>query len=285
MQRRAVAIYVTLFLVIGVGSYTLVTTGQQPSISFDDPEHSLSQGDTVTVNERTYTVSSLDASTSGGDHGSPVTVTREATFAWTNESARQTAELENGTVVPYQNDDYVVLTPDSENETTFTLREEMNRTAILQDDPDAENELATQDGEKYVVVTENGSRTLVEPSEYFPAPDTEAVAVGDQFDYEGNQTTIAAVGTESVTLEWFGPQQNTVSVTSESNVTLNGQQYVAFMPNNETLQLENDYTTYQNEIAAIDTYNKRTSGLWGVTILSGAAVIFLAMLAFLPSRY
>lgn len=278
MQRRAVAIYVTLFLVIGVGSYTLVTTGQQPSISFDDPEHSLSEGDTLTVNERTYTVSSLDALTSDG-------VTREATFSWTNESARQTAELENGTVVPYQNDEYVVLTPESENETTFTLREDVNRTAILQDDPNAENELATQDGQKYVVVTENGSRTLVEPSEYFPAPDTEEVATGDQFSYEGNQTTVATVGTETVTLEWFGPEQNTVTATSEANVTLNGQQYVAFMPNNETLQLENDYTTYQNEIAAIDTYNKRTSGLWGVTILSGAAVIFLAMLAFLPSRY
>jgi hypothetical protein len=278
MQRRAVAIYVTLFLVIGVGSYTLVTTGQQPSISFDDPEHSLSEGDTLTVDERTYTVSSLDASASDG-------VTREATFAWTNESARQTAELENGTVVLYQNDDYVVLTPNSSNETTFTLREQINRTAILQDDPDAENELATQDGEQYVVVTENGSRTLVEPSEYFPAPDTEEVATGDQFAYEGNQTTVATVGTETVTLEWFGPVQNTVTVASEANVTLNGQQYVAFMPNNETVQLESDYDTYQTEIAAIDTYNKRTSGLWGVTILSGATIIFLAMLAFLPSRY
>jgi sorbitol-specific phosphotransferase system component IIA len=279
MQRRAVAIYAVLFLVIGVGSYTLVTTGQQPSISFDDPEHSLSQGDTLTVNERAYTVSSLEASTSDGD------LTREATFAWTNESARQTAELENGTVVPYQNDDYVVLTPNSSNETTFTLREEINRTAILQDDPNAEDELATQDGEQYVVVTENGSRTLVEPSEYFPTPATESVAVGDQFSYEGNQTTVATVGTEAVTLEWFGPEQTTVSVTSESNVTLNGQQYVAFMPNNETLQLESDYGTYQNEVNAIDSYNERTSGLWGVTILSGAAVIFVVMLAFLPSRY
>jgi hypothetical protein len=279
MQRRAVAIYAVLFLVIGVGSYTLVTTGQQPSISFDDPEHSLSQGDTLTVNDRTYTVSSLEASTSGGD------LTREATFAWTNESARQTAELENGTVVPYQNDDYVVLTPNSSNETTFTLREEINRTAILQDDPDAENELATQDGQKYVVVTENGSRTLVEPNEYFPVPDTEEVAVGDQFSYEGNQTTVASVGTEVVTLEWFGPEQNTVTAASEGNVSLNGQQYVAFMPNNETLQLESDYDTYRTELNAIDSYNERTSGLWGVTILSGAAVIFVVMLAFLPSRY
>jgi hypothetical protein len=237
------------------------------------------------VNERTYTVSSLDASTSGGDHGSPVTITREATFAWTNESARQTAELENGTVVPYQNDDYVVLTPDSENETAFTLREEINRTAILQADQNAENELATQDGQKYVVVTENGSRTPVEPSEYFPTPATEEVAVGDQFSYEGNQTAVATVGTDTVTLEWFGAEENTVTVASESNVTLNGDRYVAFMPNNETLQLESDYSTYQNEIAAIDTYNQRTSGLWGVTILSGATIIFLAMLAFLPSRY
>jgi hypothetical protein len=278
MQRRAVAIYVTLFLVIGLGSYTLVTTGQQPSISFDDPEHSLSEGDTLTVNERTYTVSSLDASTSDG-------VTREATFSWTNESARQTAELENGTVVPYQNDEYVVLTPESENETTFTLREDVNRTAILQDDPNAENELATQDGQKYVVVTENGSRTLVEPSEYFPAPDTEEVATGDQFSYEGNQTTVATIGTETVTLEWFAPEQNTVTATSEANVTLNGQQYVAFMPNNETVQLVSDYDAYQNEVAAIDSYNQRTSGLWGVTILSGATIAFLMMLAFLPSRY
>jgi sorbitol-specific phosphotransferase system component IIA len=277
MQRRAVAIYVALFLVIGVGSYTLVTTGQQPSISFDDPEHSLSQGETLTVNERTYTVTSL----SGGQD----TSSREATFAWTNESARQTAELENGTVVPYQDDDYVVLTPNSSNETAFTLREEINRTAILQDDPTAEDELATQDGQRYVVVTENGSRTLVEPSEYFPAPATETVATGDQFAYEGNRTTVATVGSEAVTLEWFGPEQRTVTVTSESNATLNGQQYVALMPNNETVQLETDYSTYRNEVNAVDSFNERTSGLWGVTILSGAAVIFLAMLAFLPSRY
>jgi hypothetical protein len=237
------------------------------------------------VNERTYTVSSLDASTSGGDHGSPVTITREATFAWTNESARQTAELENGTTVPYQGDDYVVLTPNSSNETTFTLREAINRTAILQDDPDAENELATQDGQQFVVVTENGSRTLVEPSEYFPAPATEEVAAGEEFAYEGNRTTVAAVGTEAVTLEWFGPEQTTVTVGSEANVTLNGQQYVAFMPDNETVLLESDYDTYRSDLNAIDSYNERTSGLWGVTILSGTAIVFLVMLAFLPSRY
>jgi hypothetical protein len=46
-----------------------------------------------------------------------------------------------------------------------------------------------------------------------------------------------------------------------------------------------DYDAYQNEVAAIDSYNQRTSGLWGVTILSGATIAFLMMLAFLPSRY
>jgi hypothetical protein len=285
MQRRAAAIYIALFLVIGAGSYALIATAQQPTVALESPEFRLSQGDDFTVDSRTYTASELSASAEGGGGGSAASISRQATFSWTNESARQTAELSNGTTVPYQGTNYTVLTPNSSNETTFTLRETVNRTAILQDDPNAENQLATQNGQKFVVVTENGSRTLIPPEEYFEQPATETVAEGDSFDYEGNTTTVGAVGTEAVTLEWYGPEKMSVTVGSGSNVTFADQQYLAFMPTNDTVVLENTYDDYRSDNQNITEFQERTSGLWGVVILSGAAVVFIAMLAFLPSRY
>ena len=65
MQRRAAAIYVALFVLIGAASYSLIATAQQPTVEFDNPTYELSQGDQLDVGGQTYTVASV--SETGGD--------------------------------------------------------------------------------------------------------------------------------------------------------------------------------------------------------------------------
>jgi hypothetical protein len=81
MQRRATAAYVALFLVLAAGSYGFIAVAEPPEESMDagNAAFTLQQGDSLTVNGRTYTASSVQPPSSGSE-GS-------ATFTWENESA------------------------------------------------------------------------------------------------------------------------------------------------------------------------------------------------------
>lgn len=60
MQRRAVAVFATFFLLIGVASYGLIVTAEEPTIELEDADIQLLQGGEFTVGDQTYTVSSVD---------------------------------------------------------------------------------------------------------------------------------------------------------------------------------------------------------------------------------
>ncbi|MEF8891631.1 MAG: hypothetical protein V5A31_09980 [Haloferacaceae archaeon] len=285
MQRRAATAYVLLFLVLGAGSYGLIATAQQPTVSFQDPDYRLSTGDRFTVDDRQYTVTSVTAEEESGDHGGGTSVTYSGALQWTNDSATYTETWAPGDVVNASGFEGNLTVADESDPDEFTLVEQVDRAAILADDPNADNETITRDGEEYVVVTEGNETTLVPASEYFPAPETRTVAEGETIAYGGNQTTVGNVTRSEVPVSWTAPRTNTVELTNEANVTLDGQQYFVYFASDSEVVLESDYSVYASQTAEISEYTRLQSGLWGVSILSGVAAVLLIGMAFLPSRY
>jgi hypothetical protein len=287
MQRRAAAIYVAFFIVLGAASYSVIATATAPTVEFDNPDHRLSQGDGFSVENRQYTVTTITAEMSGGGggHGGAASVTRSGQVSWTNDSARYTQTWDHNSTVTYQGEDYRVLVAQAEDPTAFSLQESINRSAILQNDSAVRNEVVTVNGTEYVVRESGENRSLIPTSEYFPEPASTQYSEGDTLPFQGNTTTVSSVSNESATLAWTAPRTNTVDVGNEANVTLNGQQYFAYFPDNSTLVLESDYGVYERQTAEIDTYHDHVNGLWGVSIVSFATAIMLLGMAYMPSRY
>jgi hypothetical protein len=287
MQRRAAAIYVAFFIVLGAASYSVIATATAPTVEFDNPDHRLAQGDDFGVQDRQYTVTTISAELSGGGggHGGAASVTRSGQLSWTNDSSRYTATWEHNSTITYEGTDYLVLVEDADDPTTVTLQESINRAARLQNDSTVNDQLVTVNGTDYVVRERGDNRTLIPASEYFPAPATTQYAEGDGLQYQGNASTVADVSSSGATLAWTAPRTNTVEVGNEANVTLNGQRYFAYFPDNSTLVLESDYGVYEQQTAEIDTYHDHVDGLWGVSIVSFATAILLLGMAYMPSRY
>jgi hypothetical protein len=287
MQRRAAAIYFVFFLVLGVASYGFISVveAQHPEITLDAPTYE--QGDTFSVDGREYTVTEVTAeeSTSGGGHGGGGTTTTSmaGTIQWTNESGIETATVENGSTVTYQDAPWLVNTPNGTDVQEFSLVEELNTTQILADDPTVADETATYQDEQWVLYA--GNNSLREPlSEYLPEPNRETFQRGGQFPYQGNQTTVRTIENTSVTLAWPSVQTNTIDLAEGSNVTLNGEQHVVHFPSESGVQISPDPLAYVEDVNRQEYHTERQSGLWGITILSFFAAIVLLGAAYLPVK-
>lgn len=287
MQRRAAAIYAVFFIVLGVASYSLIATAIAPTIAFQDPEYRLSVDDTFSVGGQQYTVADVQTTESeGGGHGGGGGVTHTAVFEWTVQESEYTESWENNSTVTLGDTDYRVLVPNESDPGEFTLREEINKTRILQNDPEADNETVTREGTEYVVLEESdGSASLVPADEYFPEPATQSYGEGEAFDRNGNETTVGNVTAETVPLTWQAPRTSTVEAGDRSNVTLGDQTYLAYFPSDDEVVLTQDYDSYQSQVATIDTYHERVNGLWGVSIVSSLVAVLLLGMAYMPSRY
>lgn len=285
MQRRAAAIYVALFVVIGAASYSLIATAETPHIEFQNPDYELSSGQTFQTGSQTYNVTEISAEVESGGHGGGSSLSRSGAIEYTNQSSQYTASWENNSTVSIQNASWTVLVPGDENATEFTLREDINETALLQQDPNANGEMVTVNGTQQVVIEENGEQRLVPASEYFPEPQSQNYSQGATLDYQGNQTTVSSVGGGAVEVSWTAPRTNTIDVGDEGNVTLGDTTYLAYFPNNETLQLTQDFENYQTQTETIETFHTHENGLWGISILSFLTAFFLVGFAYMPSRY
>ena len=285
MQRRAAAIYVAFFLIVGAASYSLIATATAPTIEFDNPEEQLQQNDTFTVDDQQYRVSELSATMEGGGHGSAARIVRSGAVVWTNQSVTYTQTWENNSTVTVDQEDWRVVIPNATDPSSFTLREEINETRILEQDPNADNETLTRNGERYVVITEDGEQRLVPANEYFPDPSRTSYDEGQTIDYRGNQTTFANVSTDAVTLEWTAPRDETIELADQSNVTIGDQTYLVHFEDNETVVLTQNFASFNEQSNAIETYHEQVNGLWGISILSFGTAILLAGMAYLPSRY
>jgi hypothetical protein len=285
MQRRAVAVFVAFFLVMGTLSLGLVVTAESPTLDAEGEE--LQAGDSFTVSGQEYTVSDItvEESEGGGGHGGGGGTTYEAVFEWTVQDAEYTESWENNSTVEFDGKTWRVLVGDGDDPSTFTLEEQLNKSAILADDPDADNETVMHEGEEHVVVQEDGEERLVDADEYFPAPETREYSEGDTFDYDGNETTVDAVSTDAAELRWTAPMTQSTAAGYRANVTLSDQTFFVEFLDEETILLSTDFAALDNYNEASETHHHHKNGLWGVTLLSGITGVLLLGMAYMPSRY
>ncbi|MFD1588022.1 hypothetical protein ACFR9U_13630 [Halorientalis brevis] len=286
MQRRAAALYFALFLVIGAGSYAYVTmdsgaNAQQPTITLNAQEYS--QNDPITVDGRTYIVSEISAENASDAEG---------TLTWTNQSAQESATLENGSETTYQNETWQVQIANTSDVSQFALQENLNVSAILASDDRVDNQTVTRNGQEQVVFTSND--TLVPLNEYLREPQTVTFSEGQTYNYTTEDGTVQPatidtvtgnVSTPSATLVWETTQENTVQLAEGANVTLaDGQTRVVHFPDGETVQLSTNYGAYQEQVEKQDYFDERKKGLWGVSVISFLAAIILLATAYLPVK-
>ena len=288
MQRRAAAVYFVLFVLIGAGALGFVQVGMsEPTVQFPDvPEHA--PNDTITVDERTYTVANVTVVTAdGGDHGGEGGETVRGNLVWTNDSARSTATLEDGATTTYRGTEYNVGLDNETGQVTLTAVQ--NVSALIATDPAVEDTRLVQNGTAYVRYVENGSLQLL--STYLPDPDRVSFSVGDDYRYPtdaGNvTTTVSSVTADTATLSWTTSVTNRVPLEEGANVTLNGQQHFVHFPDEEHVQvLPNDehYGSYQSQLTEIDYFAERRNGVWGIVILSFLAGLVLLGTAYMPVK-
>jgi hypothetical protein len=282
MQRRAAAVYLVLFVVLAGGAYAYIEVGAtQPQISIDGPTYE--QGDTLSVDGRTYTVTGLSAES--GESG----ISRSGELTWFNESNMETAELENDSTIEFRDDQYTVSIANGSNISSFRVTESQNVSAIIANDSNVTGIVQDDDSNERFVRYTNGSTQLL--SEYLPPVETVNFSTGETFPYTQENstidTTVASVSSSAATLEWNNPANETVGLEDGGNVTLNGQTYFAHFESNSSVQIlpaGQYYGEYQSDQADIQAYDERINGLWGIVLLSLVATIILVAAAYLPNK-
>jgi len=273
MQRRAVAVYAALFLLVAGVAGVLTATAESPEIALENPDFEVSEGDSVEVDGETYTVAGI----SEGDSAPVGTLEQnepaEFSETWTNES----------TVTVNDTEWTVEITGDDPS--SVTLVKVLDRQAILESDDAADNETVERDDGEYVVVTEDGESTLVPADEYFPAPEERSYATGESFEYDGQSVTVDEVSADQAVLVWQGTQTNTIEIQQEATVTIGETEFIAHFPDASTMTLSTDIEGYEAQVEQIDRFEQYNSGLTRTLVLSLFAVILLLSTTFVPSRY
>ena len=286
MQRRAVAVYVALFVLIAGGAGVLTATAETPEIGFENPDFEVSQGDTIEVDGEEYVVAEIAEveEGGGGGHGGGgastsivATIEREMTVeqseAWANDSTVEVGDREWRVAIS------------GEDPSEFTLVEVLDRQAILENDPQADNETVERDDGEYVVVTEDGESTLVPAGEYFPAPEEWSYATGDAFEYGGNTVTVDDVTAEQAVIVWEATETESIEIEQHSRVTVGETEFIAHFSDASTMQLSSDIEGYEAQVSQIDQFQQYNSGLTRVLVLAVLSSLLLLGAAFIPSRY
>lgn len=284
MQRRAVAVYVALFVLIASVAGVLTVTADTPEVFFENPDHELSEGDTFEVDGNEYTVADITETEEESDHGGGVERTLTATVereqivenseTWANES---TVEIDGAQW-------RVEIT--GEDPTAFTLVEIPDRQAILEADDDADNEtIEREDGEYVAVTDESGETTLVPAEEYFPAPEERSYETGDTLQYNEQTVTVDNVTADGAVVVWEAPEVVETEIGQHSTVTIGETQFATHFPDTSTLTLSSDIEGYEAQLDQIDQFEQYNSGLTRVLILGVLSSILLLATAFVPTRY
>jgi len=287
MQRRAVAVYVALFVLIAGGAGVLTATAESPEIGFDNPDFEVSQGDQVEVDGQEYVVAEIaevEESGGGGHGGGGGATTSIVATIERNVTVEQSETWANGSTVSIGEQEWrVEISGESPSE--FTLVEVLDRQAILEGDSRADNETVQRDDGTYVVLTEDGESTLVPAEEYFPAPEERSYVVSDTLEYAGHTATVDNVTAEQAVLAWEATQTESVEITQHSTVTIGETDFVAHFPDASTMQLSSDMEEYEAQVAQIDQFQQYSSGLTRVLVLAFLSSLLLLGAAFIPSRY
>lgn len=214
---------------------------------------------------------STSATTSGGTSASSSTAGTEFRVVIPNESAGSASggNASGGNA-------------SAANVSSFTLHQEFDTAARLRADPAvADTTLSGANDTEYVRYRNGTTQTL---EAYLPEPTTRNVSVGDRFPYRNNSSRVESINTSGVTLAWRANLTRSQELAAGENVTLGGTTYVAQFPQNDSVVLSQNVSGYQAEQEALEHFNDRMLGLWGVVIISLFAAILVLALAYLPVR-
>lgn len=160
----------------------------------------------------------------------------------------------------------------------------------------------------YVVMAVNSGATV-------PASDSpeHTLNKGDEFTINGQQYTVSEIsasksdGGNIVRSASFQEMNNNTSVEfgdsetismlivrngvptsvsytpSADTVTLGGEEYGAYYPNNNTVELMSS-NVYSQELSTTESFSKRFRGLWATIVLGALAAILMICLSYLPRR-
>lgn len=265
MQRRWAAIYLAFFLVMAGSAYSVMAVAEEPAMDIEGDTYQA--GDSFEVNGTTYTVSEI--------------ADGEGTVEYNTTQGQQTA-FENNSVVEYQGDEYNVTIESAEEPDSFTLTQEFDVEAILQNDSQVDNQTYEREDGTQFVRYENGTTQTVD--EYLPEPNREQFSVGDSIEHANTTKTVDSVSASEAVLTW--EEETTASVSFEEGdvVEIGGTQYVTTFPDNETVLLSEDTEGYEQVVENREHFDQRISGLNYVMIFSLAAAFILAAAAFMPRR-
>lgn len=283
MQRRAVAVYVAFFVLIATASYALIATAEEPTITLEEADFELAEGEEFTVGDQTYTVSEIEQ-TEDEEDGS---TTFAGTLEWVEEDVEMTEVWADGDTVEVSDTTWEVQIDDEDNASTaFSLVEVLDRQAILEADPNADDQLVDRDGEEYVVVQSNGDDELVPAEEYFDEPATITYSEGDRFVYNEQTVTVSELTDADVTITWLQDETNSDDLQQGELIELaDGNEYLTFFPGQNTVMLTQDTTSYDAQVESQHQFADRIEGLTYTIVTSMLFVFSLVAFAFLPSRY
>lgn len=213
MRRRAAAIYAVFFLAIGVGAYAFMGTTTAPTVSLSG--EAFGAGESFTVQERTYTVASVDGAGETGE------------LTWTNDSARHSATLANGSTV---------------SPLTLSWQGQQARWSTRLE---AGSDVRFRDGTYRVAVNASAEPSTVTLAHVDNTSLNRTVAVGDRLSFRGNWTTVTSVDAGGATLAWGEPYVVAVPNASDPSKATLRQQF------NVSRRLGNDPAVY-NETVSVD---------------------------------
>ncbi len=182
--------------------------------------------------------------------------------------------------------EYRVVIPNETDPTSAALVQQQNVTRLLLTDNTVADSLGEYpNGTQYVQYRNNTRQSL---DAYLPTPETKSLVEGETLAYMGNETTIGNITSSGVPLNRTVAQTVRVGLSEGESTDLNGESYFVHFPDAGTVRLAPNTTetheSYRSTQSAIDSYEQRKAGLWGVVLVSAFAGILLVGLASLPNK-
>lgn len=265
MQRRWAAICIAFFLVTATGAYAVMAVAEEPPVEVQG--QSYEAGDTIQENGTTYLVNHT------GDG------------AWQLEYSQTVVEettFDNNTAVEYGNGSYNVSIESGDDPSSFTLVEEFDVTAILENDSAVENRTYTADDGTEFVRYRNGTTQPLE--EYLPTPERETFAEGDTIQHSNASKTVENVTSSQAVLVLETQSNETIALAAGETVTVGDTSYATLSTGESQVELTSDVEGFNQELAAQERFQERLSGLSYVVIFSLVTGFLLVAFAFLPRR-
>ncbi len=124
MQRRAVAVYAALFLLVAGVAGVLTVTAESPEVAFENPDYELSAGDSFEVDGAEYVVADIsEVEEGGGGHGGSAETSIVATIEQEGSEGGE-IEVEDESMVTLGETDFVANFPDGT--ATLTLSSDID---------------------------------------------------------------------------------------------------------------------------------------------------------------